>query len=49
MLILHFNIFQRGFEILNVIYQASVYVTIVTSILLQYVPLLEKYLIFYCS
>ena len=49
MLILHFHIFQRGFEILKVMYQASIYVTIVTSIALQYVPLLEKYLLFYCS
>ena len=32
MLILHFHIFQRGFEVLNAIFQASVYVTIVTSI-----------------
>ena len=32
MLILHFYIFQRGFEVLNVIFQAFVYVTIVTAI-----------------
>ena len=32
MLILYFYIFQRGFEVLNAIFQASVYVTIVTAI-----------------
>ena len=32
MLILCFHIFQRGFEVLNAIFQASVYVTIVTAI-----------------
>ena len=32
MLILYFYIFQRGFEVLNAIVQASVYVTIVTAI-----------------
>ena len=31
-LILYFHIFQRGFEVLNAIFQASVYVTIVTAI-----------------
>ena len=30
MLILYFYIFQRGFEVLNATFQASVYVTIVT-------------------
>ena len=32
MLILYFYIFERGFEDLNAIFQASVYVTIVTAI-----------------
>ena len=32
MLILYFYIFTRGFELLNVIFQASVYVTIVTVV-----------------
>ena len=32
MLILYFYIFQRGFEVLNATFQASVYVTIVTAI-----------------
>ena len=32
MLILYLHIFQRGFEVLNVIFQAPVYVTIVTAI-----------------
>ena len=32
MLILYFHIFQRGFEVLNATFQASVYVTIVTAI-----------------
>ena len=31
MLILYFYIFQRGFEVLNAIFQGSVYVTIVTA------------------
>ena len=30
MLILYFHIFQRGFEVLDAIFQASVYVAIVT-------------------
>ena len=32
MLILYFYIFQRGFEVLNATFQASVYVIIVTAI-----------------
>ena len=32
MLILYLHIFQRRFEALNAIFQASVYVTIVTAI-----------------
>ena len=32
MLILYFYIFQRGFAVLNVTFQAPVYVTIVTNI-----------------
>ena len=32
MLILYFYIFQRGFEVLNALFQASVYVTIITAI-----------------
>ena len=32
MLILYLYIFQGGFEVLNAIFQASVYVTIVTAI-----------------
>ena len=32
MLILYFYIFEEGFEDLNAIFQASVYVTIVTAI-----------------
>ena len=32
MLILYFYIFEGGFEYLNAIFQASVYVTIVTAI-----------------
>ena len=32
MLILYFYIFQRGFEVLNATFQASVYVAIVTNI-----------------
>ena len=32
MLILYFYIFERGFEVLNAIFQASLYVTIVTAI-----------------
>ena len=32
MLILCFHIFQRGFEVLNAIFQAFVYVTVVTAI-----------------
>ena len=32
MLILYFHIFQRGFEVSNAIFQACVYVTIVTAI-----------------
>ena len=32
MLILSFHTFQRGFEAFNAIFQASVYVTIVTAI-----------------
>ena len=32
MLILYFSIFQRGFEVLNAIFEASVYVTIATAI-----------------
>ena len=31
MLILYFHIFQRGFEVLHAIFQASVYVIIVTA------------------
>ena len=31
MLILYFYIFQRGFEVLNAIFQGSVYVTVVTA------------------
>ena len=33
MRILYFPIFQRGFEVLNAKFQASVYVTIITVIL----------------
>ena len=49
MLILYFHIFQRGFELLNAIFQASVYVTIVTDLhwVLQYVSLSEIFLMFY--
>ena len=32
MLILYFHIFQRGFEVINAIFQASVYVTIFTTV-----------------
>ena len=32
MLILSFHTFQRGFEAFNAIFQASVYVTVVTAI-----------------
>ena len=32
MLILYFDIFKAGFESLNAIFQASVYITIVTAI-----------------
>ena len=32
MLILYFHVFQRGFEVLNAIFYASVYVTTVTVI-----------------
>ena len=32
MLILYFYIFQRGFEVLNALFQASLYVTIITAI-----------------
>ena len=32
MLILYFHIFQRGFEVSNAIFQACVYVAIVTAI-----------------
>ena len=32
MLILYFHFFQRGFEVLNAIFQASVYVIIVSTI-----------------
>ena len=32
MLILNFHIFQRGFEVLNAIIQASVYATVATAI-----------------
>ena len=32
MLILYFHIFQTGFEVLNAMFQASVYVTIATAI-----------------
>ena len=32
MLILYFDIFKTGFESLNAIFQASVYITIVTAI-----------------
>ena len=32
MLILYFYIFQRGFEVSNALFQASVYVTIITAI-----------------
>ena len=32
MLVLYFYIFQRGFKVLNVAFQAFVYVTIVTAI-----------------
>ena len=32
MLIIYFHIFLRGFEVLNAIFQGSVYVTIVTAI-----------------
>ena len=32
MLVLYFYIFQRGFEVLNAMFQVSVYVTIVTAI-----------------
>ena len=32
MLILYFYIFQRGFEVLNALFQASMYVTIITAI-----------------
>ena len=32
MQILYFPIFQRGFEVLNAKFQASVYVTIITAI-----------------
>ena len=31
MLVLYFYIFQRGFEVLNAMFQVSVYVTIVTA------------------
>ena len=40
MLIFYFHIFQRGFEVLNAIFQASVYGTIVT--------VLVCYIIHYC-
>ena len=32
MLILYFYIFQRGFEVLNAVFQTSVYVAIVNAI-----------------
>ena len=32
MLILYFHIFQRGFEVLNAIFQTSVHVSIATAI-----------------
>ena len=48
MLILYFHIFQRGFEVLNAIFQDSVYLTIVTAIVYYNMyHLLEKFLIFH--
>ena len=44
MLILYFHIVQKDFQVLNAIFQASVYVTIVyCHCVLQYVPLLENF------
>ena len=45
MLILYSHISLGGFEILNAIFQASVYVTVVTTIL--YYNMLELFLMFY--
>ena len=39
MLILYFHIFQRGFEVLNAMFQTSVYVIIVSPIVYYTVPL----------
>ena len=39
MLILYFYIFQRDFELLNAIFQDSVYVTIVTVVTIVMSPL----------
>ena len=42
MLILYFHIFQRGFEVINAIFQASVYVTIFTTVV--YYNMCHKFL-----
>ena len=49
MLILYFYIFQRGFEVLNAIFQAFMYVTIVNAILYydMYHCYLYQFLIFH--
>ena len=45
MLILYFYVFQRGFEVLNKIFQASVYVTIITLCIMIYATVRKNFLI----
>ena len=47
MLILYFYIFQKGFEVLNGIFYASVYVTIVTALCITIGTTVRK--LFYIS
>ena len=47
MLILYFYIFQKGFEVLNEIFYASVYVTIVTALCITIGTTVRK--LFYIS
>ena len=43
MLILYFHIFQRGSEVLKVICEASIYVTIVTAIDITICTIVRKF------
>ena len=43
MLILYFYVFQRGFEVLNKTFQASVYVTIITLCIMIYATVTKSF------